>query len=202
MIKIKVSEIFTSFQGEGPYVGTPATFLRLYGCNLECEWCDTDISTYEILSVDDVAEIILTQMEFNNIKTLIITGGEPTLQMEEIKRLIKELPEDIKIQMETNGSLFEYIPEIEYVISPKQDKEKVFENYYSYENTFFKFVITSQEDIDEVISLKEKYNYDKAIWLQGEFSRDGEMADLIRENFPRLDNVKLSVQTHKYLNQR
>ena len=202
MIKIKVSEIFTSFQGEGPYVGTPATFLRLYGCNLECEWCDTDISTYEIVSVDDVAEIILTQMEFNNIKTLIITGGEPTLQMEEIKRLIKELPEDIKIQMETNGSLFEYIPEIEYVISPKQDKEKVFENYYSYENTFFKFVITSQEDIDEVISLKEKYNYDKAIWLQGEFSRDGEMADLIRENFPRLDNVKLSVQTHKYLNQR
>ena len=202
MIKIKVSEIFTSFQGEGPYVGTPATFLRLYGCNLECEWCDTDISTYEILSVDDVAEIILTQMEFNNIKTLIITGGEPTLQMEEIKRLIKELPEDIKIQMETNGSLFEYIPEIEYVISPKQDKEKVFENYYNYENTFFKFVITSQEDIDEVISLKEKYGYDKTIWLQGEFSRDGEMADLIRENFPRLDNVKLSVQTHKYLNQR
>ena len=202
MIKIKVSEIFTSFQGEGPYVGTPATFLRLYGCNLECEWCDTDISTYEILSVDDVAEIILTQMEFNNIKTLIITGGEPTLQMEEIKRLIKELPEDIKIQLETNGSIFEYLPEIEYVISPKEDKEKVFENYYSYENTFFKFVITSQEDIDEVISLKEKYGYDKTIWLQGEFSRDGEMADLIRENFPRLDNVKLSVQTHKYLNQR
>ncbi|MBP5784133.1 MAG: 7-carboxy-7-deazaguanine synthase QueE [Methanobrevibacter sp.] len=202
MIKIKVSEIFTSFQGEGPYVGTPATFLRLYGCNLNCEWCDTDISTYEMLSVDDVAEILITQMEFNNIKTLIITGGEPTLQMEEVKRLIKELPDDIRIQMETNGSLFEYIPEVEFVISPKEDKEKVFENYYQYENVFFKFVITSQEDIDEVISLKDKYGYDKTIWLQGEFSQDGEMADLIRENFPRLENVKLSVQTHKYLNQR
>ena len=202
MIKIKVSEIFTSFQGEGPYVGTPATFLRLYGCNLNCEWCDTDISTYEMLSVDDVAEILITQMEFNNIKTLIITGGEPTLQMEEVKRLIKELPDDIRIQMETNGSLFEYIPEVEFVISPKEDKEKVFENYYQYENVFFKFVITSQEDIDEVISLKDKYGYDKTIWLQGEFSQDGEMADLIRENFPRLENIKLSVQTHKYLNQR
>ena len=202
VIKIKVSEIFTSFQGEGPYVGTPSTFLRLYGCNLDCEWCDTDISTYEILSVDDVAEILLTQMEFNNIKTLIITGGEPTLQMEEIKRLIKELPDDIRIQMETNGSIFEYIPEIEYVISPKEDKERVFKNYYAYENTFFKFVITSQDDLDEVIALKEKYDYDKPIWLQGEFSKDAEMADLIRENFPRLENVKLSVQTHKYLNQR
>ena len=202
MIKIKVSEIFTSFQGEGPYVGTPATFLRLYGCNLDCEWCDTDISTYEMLSVDDVAEILLTQMEFNNIKTLIITGGEPTLQMGEIKRLIKELPDDIRIQMETNGSIFEYIPEIEYVISPKEDKERVFKNYYAYENTFFKFVITSQDDLDEVIALKEKYDYDKPIWLQGEFSKDAEMADLIRENFPRLENVKLSVQTHKYLNQR
>ena len=202
MIKIKVSEIFTSFQGEGPYVGAPATFLRLYGCNLNCPWCDTDISTYEMLSVDDVAEILMTQMEFNNINLLVITGGEPTLQMEEIKRLIKELPEDIKIQLETNGSIFEYLPEIEYVISPKEDKEKVFENYYKYENVFFKFVITCEEDIDEVISIKNKYGYDKTIWLQGEFSRDALMADLIRENFPRLENVKLSVQTHKYLNQR
>ena len=202
MIKIKVSEIFTSFQGEGPYIGTPATFLRLYGCNLNCPWCDTDISTYEMLSVDDVAEILITQMEFNNIKLLVITGGEPTLQMEEIKRLIKELPEDIKIQLETNGSIFEYLPEMEYVVSPKEDKEKIFENYYKYENVFFKFVITSQEDIDEVISIKDKYGYNKTIWLQGEFSKDDQMADLIRENFPRLENIKLSVQTHKYLNQR
>lgn len=202
MIKIKVNEIFTSFQGEGPYIGIPATFLRLYGCNLNCEWCDTDISTYEILSVDEVAEILMTQMEFNNIDLLVITGGEPTLQMSEIKRLIKELPEDIKIQLETNGSIFEYVPEMEYVISPKVDKEKVFENYYKYENVFFKFVICSQEDIDEVISLKNKYAYDKTIWLQGEFSKDGEIADLIRDNFHRLENIKLSVQTHKYLNQR
>lgn len=202
MIKIKVSEIFTSFQGEGPYVGAPATFLRLYGCNLNCPWCDTDISTYEMLSVDDVAEILMTQMEFNNINLLVITGGEPTLQMEEIKRLIKELPENIKIQLETNGSIFEYLPEIEYVISPKEDKEKVFENYYKYDNVFFKFVITCEEDIDEVISIKNKYGYDKTIWLQGEFSKDALMADLIRENFPRLENIKLSVQTHKYLSQR
>lgn len=202
MIKIKVSEIFTSFQGEGPYIGTPATFLRLYGCNLNCPWCDTDISTYEMLSVDDVAEILMTQMEFNNINLLVITGGEPTLQMEEIKRLIKELPENIKIQLETNGSIFEYLPEIEYVISPKEDKEKVFENYYKYDNVFFKFVITCEEDIDEVISIKNKYGYDKTIWLQGEFSKDALMADLIRENFPRLENIKLSVQTHKYLSQR
>lgn len=202
MIEIKVSEIFTSFQGEGPYIGTPATFLRLYGCNLNCQWCDTDISTYEMLSVDDVAEILMTQMEFNNINLLVITGGEPTLQMEEIKRLIKELPEDIKIQLETNGSIFEYLPEIEYVISPKEDKEKVFENYHKYDNVFFKFVITSKEDIDEVIAIKNKYGYDKTIWLQGEFSKDALMADLIRENFPRLKNIKLSVQTHKYLKQR
>ena len=202
MIKIKVSEIFTSFQGEGPYVGTPATFLRLYGCNLNCEWCDTDISTYEILSVDEVAEIILTQMEFNNIDLLVITGGEPTLQMEEVKRLIKELPDYIKVQLETNGSIFDHVESMEYVISPKEDKEKVFENYYKFENTFFKFVIASQEDIDEVISIKNKYNYNKTIWLQPEFSRDVEIANLIRENFPHLENVKLSVQTHKYLNQR
>ena len=133
---------------------------------------------------------------------MIITGGEPTLQMEEIKRLIKEIPEDIKIQLETNGSIFDYIESIDYVISPKEDKEKVFENYYKFDNVFFKFVVASREDIDEVISLRNKYGYDKTIWLQPEFSRDVEIADLIRENFPRLENIKLSVQTHKYLNQR
>lgn len=202
MVKIKVSEIFTSFQGEGPYVGTPASFLRLYGCNLNCEWCDTDISTYEILSVDEVLEILLTQMEFNNIKTLIITGGEPTLQMNEIIRLIDDLPEDIHVQMETNGSIFEYLSEIDYVVSPKENKEEVFKNYYKYDNVYFKFVIEKQEDIDEINDLKKKYNYDKTIWLQPEFNRDVEIANLIRENFPRLENIKLSVQTHKYLKQR
>ncbi|WP_297982144.1 7-carboxy-7-deazaguanine synthase QueE [uncultured Methanobrevibacter sp.] len=202
MVKIKVSEIFTSFQGEGPYVGTPASFLRLYGCNLNCEWCDTDISTYEILSVDEVLEILLTQMEFNNIKTLIITGGEPTLQMKEITRLIDDLPEDIHVQMETNGSIFEYLSEIDYVVSPKENKEEVFKNYYKYDNVYFKFVIEKQEDIDEINELKKKYNYDKTIWLQPEFNRDVEIANLIRENFPRLENIKLSVQTHKYLKQR
>ena len=103
-------------------LGTPATFLRLYGCNLNCQWCDTDISTYEMLSVDDVAEILMTQMEFNNINLLVITGGEPTLQMEEIKRLIKELPEGIKIQLETNGSIFEYLPEVERKIRKRSLK--------------------------------------------------------------------------------
>ena len=45
--KTKVREIFTSIQGEGPYVGVKQLFVRFCGCNLRCDYCDTDVSTNE-----------------------------------------------------------------------------------------------------------------------------------------------------------
>lgn len=199
---MKILEIFTSFQGEGPFIGTPATFLRLSGCNLNCPWCDTDLTKPQEISLLETKEILLKELKENNVKTLIITGGEPTLQIKDIKKLIKLLPSDLKIQMETNGFLFEHIDQIEYVISPKQEKERVFNNYRQYDNCYFKFVITNQEDIDEVIMLKDKFNYNKTIWLQPEFNNAIKITDLIVKNFKKLDNVKISAQTHKYLQQR
>lgn len=200
---MEVLEIFSSFQGEGPFIGTPATFLRLSGCNLNCKWCDTDLTKPQKLSLETVKEKLIEELTNTKNKTVIITGGEPTLQIEGIKKLIKELPSDLRIQMETNGYLFEYIGEdIDYVISPKEDKERVFKNYHKFDNVYFKFVITNQEDIDEVINLKNKYNYTKTIWLQPEFNNAIEVTELIVRNFKNIDNVKISAQTHKYLQQR
>lgn len=97
---MKVNEIFQSLQGEGYFTGTPATFLRLSGCNLACDFCDTDHHSGHEMSEQEIIDRI-TQFPTNHI---VITGGEPTLQL--TASLVGELHKAGKfVQIETNGTL-------------------------------------------------------------------------------------------------
>ena len=68
--------IFSSLQGEGRNVGRPATFIRFSSCNLACTWCDTHKSEKLQMSVE---KIVAKVREFKN-RSVIVTGGEPTIQ--------------------------------------------------------------------------------------------------------------------------
>jgi 7-carboxy-7-deazaguanine synthase len=93
-----IAEIFYSIQGEGPAMGRPAHFIRLAGCNLRCEGCDTHLRSWRELSPEEILDHAL-------FKRVIITGGEPTIQMAELSNLISLLHEKGKeIHMETNGT--------------------------------------------------------------------------------------------------
>lgn len=197
---MKVNEIFKSFQSEGIYVGYSAIFLRLSGCNIGCAFCDTDYYKYVECDVANVCDMIVNCCRANNIDLLVITGGEPSLQKEEIKELIELLPKDIEVQIETNGYDYMYLnDDVTYMISPKKDLKKTFKQYYKHNNCYFKFLIKDEKDLDEIESLLNKYNYNKRIWLQPLFDRDKEVCRLILKNLYRFKKVNLSTQIHKYI---
>ena len=97
---MRVNEFFVSLQGEGHFTGTPAFFLRLSGCNLQCSFCDTSHQSYKEMSEDEIVE----EASHHAPRHIVITGGEPALQL--TPSLIDKLHEaGFFIQVETNGTL-------------------------------------------------------------------------------------------------
>jgi len=136
---MRLIEIFYSMQGEGPAMGRPATFVRLAGCNLRCQGCDTEDRPCRELSVPDVQESI----QGNRV---VITGGEPTLQMRELSELISLLHGQGKeIHIETNGTnpIPEEILEKIHcaVVSPKRGSDLHLDFWAGKKNVHLKFVL-------------------------------------------------------------
>ncbi len=98
---MRVNEIFYSLQGEGHFTGTPAIFLRLAGCNLACDFCDTDFQAYKDLTEEEIMREI---KNLSPAKHVVITGGEPTLQL--TANFVHLLHDAGKfVQIETNGTI-------------------------------------------------------------------------------------------------
>lgn len=107
-MRFKIVEIFASLEGEGSFIGTASVFIRLFGCNLRCSWCDTKHS-YEPFGDHEEIELdeILAIAEAFGTKLVTITGGEPFL-CSELHALTKALIERGKtIKIETNGTLWQ-----------------------------------------------------------------------------------------------
>lgn len=193
---LKVNEIFNSFQGEGVYAGTPATFLRLSGCNLNCSFCDTDFKNYDELTVSMVKNIIVENMEKHKTNILVITGGEPLLQYDEVNQLINQL--NYKVQVETNGTIIKVPLNATYMISPKKEIEKIFKFYKNYDKAYFKFIIQDNHDLQQINELIQEYDYNKEVYLQPVYQNAQEITKLIlKKHLPF--KYKISGQLHKYL---
>ncbi len=111
----RIKEIFYSLQGEGAHTGVPSVFIRFCGCNLRCSFCDTDHSG----GVDMTDEEIATEAASYPAEWIILTGGEPTLSIDdEFVSFLKEKTGK-RIAIETNGT--NPVPEsVDWVtVSPK-----------------------------------------------------------------------------------
>lgn len=103
---LEVHSVFYTIQGEGPFTGVPAVFIRLAGCNLQCPGCDTDYTTSRTsMDSEDLLRLVLAAHGVDLIGGLVvITGGEPFRQ--NIHPIILELLEaGFTVQIETNGTL-------------------------------------------------------------------------------------------------
>lgn len=112
----KKNPVFNTIQGEGIFVGRPSTFVRAFGCNLDCVWCDTKYSWdpnaeswgMTTHTVGEVFEIMSGQPG-GIMADVIFTGGEPTLQLgmlTQLMDLINENQGGHRFTIETNGTRF------------------------------------------------------------------------------------------------
>jgi 7-carboxy-7-deazaguanine synthase len=109
-----------TFQGEGKLTGTACLFIRTSACNLRCAWvgldgkgspCDTPYSSHHPeknkMEIDDIIDIVVQNTEPQNIKHVVISGGEPTMQTKALEELLRKLQElGYHTTIETNATIF------------------------------------------------------------------------------------------------
>lgn len=124
--KLLITSIFLTLQGEGPFRGMPAVFVRFAKCNLQCGWCDTFFDAGDWLTVEQIQNKIdeLIDKQYNNTDksdiVLVVTGGEPMLQKNIVDLLEWGNKYFYATQIESNGTLLQDIPKQTYlVVSPK-----------------------------------------------------------------------------------
>lgn len=100
---LDVHSVFLTLQGEGPFAGRPAVFVRLYGCTLQCPGCDTDYtSRCRELNVPDLVNLIAVEKGSSQAKLVVFTGGEP-MRQNLVPAVTALIAEGWQIQVETNG---------------------------------------------------------------------------------------------------
>ena len=95
----RVNNIFYSLQGEGRNTGRAAVFIRFAGCNLRCSFCDTEFESYREMTEEDILAVIRDYPSH----FVVLTGGEPTLQVDEA--FVDFLHQhEYEVAMESNGT--------------------------------------------------------------------------------------------------
>lgn len=193
--KICKNGIFKSIQGEGAFAGYSAVFIRLAECNMNprCEFCDEKFDEFILISTSEIIE------EIENLKpfyTVVITGGEPTIQkLDELYLALKN--KDYFICLETNGTKKTNCSLVDWIVcSPKNDNitiQRVDE---------FKFVVNDSEKvIEKFINKITSRKKSKHISLQPK-SNEKEMINTCLSIINKNPRYRLSMQLQKIINVR
>jgi organic radical activating enzyme len=188
-----LAEIFYSVQGEGTYVGTPAVFVRLAGCNLNCRFCDTD---YSLKFVAPVAEIVTRVREAGGgCPMVVLTGGEPLAQREALELIDALRADGRRIHVESNGSVAVVLPrDVWLTVSPKERLDPV--------------MAARANEVKLIVDGRIPHEWDGAFpaatprFLQpeGNKPRNVELALAAAKAAP--ERYRLSLQTHKFIGVR
>lgn len=187
----KINEIFYSIQGEGAYTGTPSIFVRFSGCNLNCSFCDTVHNDFILMSDDNIIEEIMKYPADH----VVLTGGEPGLQITKELVLRIHVEAHKHVQVETNGTV--PLPDnIDWVTcSPKENFRVMIDRIHE-----LKVVYTGQDLNQYDMLLNDVIHPVPSVRYLQPCSGENieEVIDIIKLN----PKWKLSIQTHKLLNIR
>jgi 7-carboxy-7-deazaguanine synthase len=215
-IKIPMVEIFETVEGEGTRAGFPTIFVRLFGCNLRCSWCDTKYSypPDKAGQVMTIGEIVSEVRKYSS-RHICLTGGEPLLYGEHSLALIHALLEIdtlIDLHIETNGAIdlsyfIERIhsPKVRYIMDFKlpdsgEMNKMIYENFAELRpQDEIKFVIASEADFTVARNVLES-NKTAALPLFSpvwETMRPAKLVELMLQY--KLSHIKLNMQLHKII---
>lgn len=200
---LKINEIFYSLQGEGTRQGAPTVFVRLAGCNLRCEFCDTKGAwdKGQELTEDQVCTEAEKLRQRHSARWLCLTGGEPLLQ--DLASLTQRLKKGHwKIQVETNATVYKNLSVDWYTVSPKPESYYVHPEYRRLAKEV-KLVVTKALNRDTIKAIRATFPDKTPLFLQAQsnqkwsLNRGIELIELAsRDN---LKNIRLSIQLHKIL---
>ena len=186
-------EIFESLQGEGRNSGRPCVFVRFAGCNLACPWCDTDRARRLSLPLEDLVDEIASFKP----KSVILTGGEPTL-VADMPELIAALKaRGYWIAVETNGTNApDWLAFVDYVAcSPKAEYPERLRLTHADE---VRVVASSPAVVDFCRGLPSRIA--ATDYYLSPCERNGEMDfATVKDALAQLPGWSLSVQLHKLL---
>ena len=201
---LNITEIFYSLQGEAKEVGIPSVFVRLTGCPLRCNYCDTAYAFKgnNPLSIASIME----QVEKYNTHYVCVTGGEPMAQRNCLILLDTLIEAGYKVSMETSGSIdispvnkkVSVVMDLKTPSSTEQSQNR-YENIALLESKDqLKFVIASRSDFDWCCDILQNYSVDSEVLFSPVYEnlKPVELADWILE---KQLNVRLQVQLHKLL---
>jgi 7-carboxy-7-deazaguanine synthase len=201
---LNITEIFYSLQGEAKEVGIPTVFVRLTGCPLRCNYCDT---AYAFKGNNPLSiKSIMEQVAKYNTHYVCVTGGEPMAQSNCLILLDTLIEAGYKVSMETSGSIditpvnkkVSVVMDLKTPSSTEQSQNR-YENIAVLESKDqLKFVIASRSDFDWCCSILEDYDVLSDVLFSPVYEslKPVDLADWILE---KQLNVRLQVQLHKLL---
>jgi organic radical activating enzyme len=206
---MRIHEIFNSIQGEGPCVGYKTTFIRFAGCNRDCEFCDTVFKDFHEAYPKDLLSVPTI---LNGPRHVCITGGEPTLQLKELRLLITMLKRASKtVSIESNGDFFlsnqrkwSVLRDTQFsylIISPKGTKEertRLVQKIATYGDPriYLKHLATPNIPIEAALA------YPKEQFVQPIWDDKDSLQQALNLVYMYPHAFRLSLQTHKYIGEK
>lgn len=208
---MKVVEIFKSIEGEGKRAGLPCTFVRLFGCNLRCKYCDTKYGwsneyadSVKEMSVDQIVETVAKL----GIPHVTITGGEPLIH-DDIVLLISELAKrNFWVNVETNGTMLPkchtlsnvfYTMDYKTNASGMSDKMNMKAIQSLKSKDVLKFVVGSIDDCKQAKAIIDAIEPEASIYFSPVFGEiePKDIVEFLLNN--KMYNCNVQIQLHKVI---